>query len=396
MARKLPPLPYGRQEVDDDDVLTVSAVLREPFLTQGPRVAAFEERLAEVVGARHAVAFASGTAALHAAYAAAGIGPGRRVLTSPITFAATANAALYLGGEVTFADVDRETALLDLAAAEAAASDDVAVIAPVHLTGQMPDMEALAELAARRGWLVVEDAAHALGGRYRTRDGREHRVGACVHSAMCCFSFHPVKHITTGEGGAVTTNDEAFVRFLRRFRHHGTTSDPEELVGEAEGPWYYEQLELGMNYRITDVQCALGISQLRRLDDFLARRRAVAARYDRAFADVAGARPLAVPAGSRGAYHLYVIRVERGVRRALFLRLRAAGIGVQVHYIPVYRHPYYRRHGFADVSLPHAESYYAEAVSLPMYPGLTAADVDRVVGEVTRQLAEGRAAPTVV
>jgi UDP-4-amino-4,6-dideoxy-N-acetyl-beta-L-altrosamine transaminase len=379
-------IPYARQDVQDADVAAVAAALRDEFLTQGPKVAAFEEQLAAAVGARFAVAVSSGTAALHAAYAAAGVGPGRLVLTSPITFVATANASLYLGGGVAFADVDGKTVLLDPESAAAEAPPDTTVIAPVHFAGQAAPMEALAALAAARGWTVVEDAAHALGASYVTPDGREHRVGACAHSAMCCLSFHPVKHITTGEGGAVTTNSPALYARLKRFRSHGITREAVELTID-EGPWYYEQVELGYNYRLADFQCALGGAQLRRLDAYVGRRRAIAARYDALFRDAPGVRATEVPAWSRGSYHLYVVRVAASVRRRVFEGLRAAGIGVNVHYVPVYRQPYYRAHGFATLRLEQAEGYYREAISLPMYATLTDLEVDRVAAEVAARLA---------
>ena len=360
----------------------VGTALRDPMLTQGPRVAEFERQLAETVGARHAVSFNSGTAALHAAYFAAGVGPGRSILTSPITFAATTNASLYLGGGVHFADIDPETVLLSPAAVDEVDAGDIAVVAPVHFGGQVADVEALAATATRRGWLVVEDAAHALGASYSDRNGQRFKVGACAHSALCCFSFHPVKHVTTGEGGAVTTNDERLCQRLQSFRTHGITRDPARLE-RSEGPWYYEQHDLGFNYRLTDFQCALGISQLSRLEDFVARRRRIAARYDGALTNSA-ARPLKVPSRSRGSYHLYVIRVAAPERRRIFESLRASGIGVNVHYIPVYRHPYYRARGFRETVYEHAEAYYAQAITIPMFPGLTDSDIERVVREVKR------------
>ncbi len=381
-------IPYGRQEVTDADVAAVTRALRDPFLTQGPRVPEFEARLTEATGARYAVVFNSGTSALHGAYFAAGIGPGRSVLTSPITFAATANASLYLGGGVRFADVDADTILLDPDAARQASTADVAVLAPVHFGGQVADMDRLGRLAAERGWAIVEDGAHALGATYATSGGARYRVGECAHSTMCCFSFHPVKHVTTGEGGAVTTNDERCYRALLRFRTHGITRDPAEL-SRSEGPWYYEQQDLGFNYRLTDFQCALGISQLTRLPEFVERRRALAASYDAAFAGMRGVRPLASPRWSTGADHLYVIRVPASERRRIFEQLRAAGLGVNVHYIPVYRHPYYRRHGFQDLHLPRAEAYYAEAITLPLFPGLTDEQVKEIGAAVRNALGAG-------
>jgi UDP-4-amino-4,6-dideoxy-N-acetyl-beta-L-altrosamine transaminase len=387
-------IPYGRQDVSDDDVAAVVNALRAPLITQGPLIDAFEEQLAEIVGARFAVAVNSGTAALHAAYFAAGIQPGRSVLTTPITFAATANASLYLGGGVRFADVTTESGLLDPSRVEANSASDVKVLAPVHYCGHVAAMEELRTIAERRGWLVVEDAAHALGADFRGRDGRLHRVGSCSHSDMCCFSFHPVKHVTTGEGGAVTTNDPELYRRLRRFRTHGITRDPNELQHD-EGPWYYEQQDLGYNYRITDFQSALGSSQLRRLDNFVQRRREHAVRYNEAFAGIAGIRPIESPANSDGSYHLYVIRVAAEDRRGIFEDLRQAGIGVNVHYIPVYRHPYYRANGWAQERLPNAEALYASIISLPMFPDLTADERSYVVDSVIRAVSErgvGRAA----
>ncbi|MEO8633709.1 MAG: UDP-4-amino-4,6-dideoxy-N-acetyl-beta-L-altrosamine transaminase [Gemmatimonadales bacterium] len=369
-------LPYGRQTIAESDVRALCAAARADFLTQGPGVAAFEAALAKATGARFAVVLNSGTAALHAAYAAAGLGPDGVLLTTAMTFAGTSNAALYLGASVRFADVSPGTALLD----PDALPDDsrVRVLAPVHFAGQVADMERLATIAGERGWTIVEDACHALGAEYQTADGQWHAVGACRHSAMCCFSFHAVKHITTGEGGAVTTNDESCYHAMLRFRTHGITRDPAELTRD-EGPWYYEQQELGYNYRITDLQCALGLSQLKRLGTFVERRRALAARYDAAFAALPEVRPLTVPPHSRGSYHLYVVRVPAQLRRALFEELRALGIGVNVHYLPVYRHPYYQRHGFAGVHLAQAEQYYAETITLPLFPTMADTDVDRVV-----------------
>jgi perosamine synthetase len=384
-------IPYARQDISDEDIAAVVEALRAPLLTQGPLAERFEAEFAAAVGARYAVVFNSGTAALHGAYAAAGVGPGRGVITSPITFAATANCARYLGAPVRFADVDPSTILIDPAAVAAADPTDLGVVVPVHFGGQVADPEGLATLAAARKWIVIEDAAHALGASYGTSDGRTHRVGACAHSTMCCFSLHPVKHITTGEGGVVTTNDPVLAALLRRFRTHGITRDRNQLLHD-DGPWYYEQFELGFNYRLTDFQCALGSSQLRRLPEFVARRRDIARQYADRLRNVAGVRPIAAPAWSHGAYHLYVVRVSAAARRSLFDTLRAAGINANVHYIPVYRHPYYRATGFAGFALPHAESYYASGLSLPMYARLSDADVARVVGCIAEHVAHVRAA----
>lgn len=373
-------IPYGRQSIGDDDVLAVSAALRDPYLTQGPRIAEFERRLAEASGARFAVAVNSGTAALHAAYFAAGFGPGQTLLTTPITFVATANSALYLGGSVKFCDVDRGSISLDGAAVEAC-QDSINLVTPVYFGGHVANPERLHAVARARGWRIVEDAAHALGARYRSEDGKEYRVGSCAHSDLCCFSFHPVKHVTTGEGGAVTTNDEVMRDRLLLFRSHGITRDRAQLTDD-DGPWYYEQHALGFNYRLTDFQCALGLSQLAKLDGFVARRRAIAAMYDRLFEGHARIRVISEPANSVGSYHLYVIRVPADIRRSVYDALREADIGVNVHYIPVYRQPFYRANGFAGFALAEAESYYSEAITIPMYPDLTddqVASVARVV-----------------
>lgn len=378
-------IPYGRQELDEDDIAAVTAALRRPMLTQGPLIDEFEERFARAVGAKYAVAVNSGTAALHAAYFAADIGPGKSVLTSPITFVATGNASLYLGGKVEFVDVDPGVPLLTPEAIEGHRSRDVRAVVPVHMCGHVCDMEGVSAVARSRGWAVIEDAAHALGARYGLTNSSSYRVGACEHSDLCCFSFHPVKHITTGEGGAITTNDANLYGRLKLFRSHGITREPARMQ-RNDGPWYYEQHALGYNYRITDFQTALGISQLDRLSDFLVRRRRVAGRYDQAFSLDARVRPLLAPDWSESAYHLYIIRVPAEKRLQIFEALRSAGIGVNLHYIPVYQQPYYREHGFAGYALPNAERYYSEAITLPMYPGLTDKELDFVVAEVYRSL----------
>jgi UDP-4-amino-4,6-dideoxy-N-acetyl-beta-L-altrosamine transaminase len=381
-------LPYARQEITDGDVEAVAAALREDFLTQGPGVDRFEAGLARAVGARFAVAFSSGTAALHAAYAAAGVGPGAGVVTTPITFVATANAALYLGAPVRFADVDPRTALVDPDGVdEAASGGDLRVVVPVHFGGEVADVESIAAIAEARHLLVIEDAAHGLGASYRAADHQWHKVGSCHHSAMCCFSLHAVKQITTGEGGAVTTNDPSLDRALRRFRSHGISRDPSELE-RAEGPWWYEQRTLGYNYRLTDVQCALGSSQLRRLRTSVAKRIELDAWYRERLAGVPGVLPLEAPRWSRGAHHLFVVTVAPDRRRHVYESVAARGIGVNVHYIPVYRQPFYRRHGFDGFALPGAERYYAGALTLPLFPAMTREDVDRVADAVEAAVSE--------
>jgi perosamine synthetase len=380
-------IPYGKQQVDDEDIAAVAAALKLPMLTQGPLVEEFEERLAETVGAKYAVAVNSGTAALHAAYFAAGIRMGTAVLTSPITFVASANASLYLGGSVEFVDVDADLPIMTPDFASASERSDIRAIVPVHFGGHVCDMEGLSSLARSRQWYLIEDAAHALGARYRTSDKSEWAVGACAHSDMCCFSFHPVKHITTGEGGAVTTNDETLYRKMKLFRNHGLTREPAELEA-SDGPWYYEQHALGFNYRITDFQSALGISQLSRLGRFVERRRVIADRYDSAFSSSAEVTPLRAPDWSHSSYHLYVIRVPAAKRLNLFHALRDSGINVNVHYIPVYHQPYYRDRGFSSYRLSNAERYYAEAITIPMYPGLSDAELDLVSSAVLDNLRE--------
>ncbi|MHB1326846.1 MAG: UDP-4-amino-4,6-dideoxy-N-acetyl-beta-L-altrosamine transaminase [Gemmatimonadales bacterium] len=383
-------LPYGRHQVSDEDIAAVTEALRGSHITQGPLVDRFERALAEFTGAEYAVAFNSGTAALHAAYAAADIGPGRTVLTSPITFVATANASLYLGGRVAFADIDPTTGLIDPDSADDRAEPETAAVVPVHFGGEVAPVEALSAIALARDWVVIEDAAHAIGARYRAADGQEYRVGECAHSAMCCFSFHPVKQMTTGEGGAVTTNDQALYRRLKRFRTHGITREPTEL-GAAEGPWYYEQHELGFNYRLTDFQSALGISQLARLPEWVERRRLVAAWYESRLDGIDGVTPLARPAASNGAHHLFVVRVPPDRRRRIYDELVRQGIGANVHYIPVYHQPFYRERGFGRTSLAGAESYYASALTLPLFPAMTESDVDRVVAVLASAIPAGTA-----
>ena len=381
-------LPYARQEISDADIDAVVNALRAALITQGPTAARFEKALAEFVGAEYAVVFNSCTAALHAAYAAAGVGPGTSVLTSPNTFVASANASLYLGGSVRFTDIDPDTGLMDADDVDERAESSVRVIAPVHFGGEVAPIEAIAAVAEARGWKVVEDAAHAIGASYHTSDGRDHRVGSCAHSDLCCFSFHPAKQLTTGEGGAVTTNDAGHYEKLKRFRTHGITRDASVMTGH-DGPWYYEQLELGYNYRLTDFQCALGLSQLERLPGWLEARARIAGWYDARIATVPGVAHLTRPRWSRGAHHLYVVRVDPARRHAAYDALLAAGIGANVHYIPVYRQPYYQQHGFAKTVRPGAEEYYASALTLPLFPSMTETEVDRVVGVLSQAVSSG-------
>ena len=375
-------LPYARQEITDADVAAVAAALREPFITQGPTIERFERAVAERVGARHCVAFSSGTAALHGAAFAAGVGPGDEIISSPITFAASTNCGLYLGADARFVEIDPATWNLDTAAAAAAVGPRTKAIVPVSFAGLPVDLAPLD--AVRDRVTVIEDGCHALGGH---RDGRW--VGGPGGADITIFSLHPAKVITTGEGGLATTEDDALAERLRLFRTHGITKQGVS-PGEHEGGWYYEMQALGFNYRITDVQCALGLSQLERLDEWVARRNEIAALYRELLADEERiALPPAAPAGSLHGHHLFVVHVRTGAaaRLSTFEALREAGLGVQVHYIPVYRLPYYRDVlGVPQDACPHAEDYYWGAISIPMYPSLTDADVHRVVDDLQRAL----------
>lgn len=378
-----PFLPYSRQSIDDDDVAAVAAALRGEYLTTGPLVGEFERALAAAVGAADAVAFANGTAALHAACFAAGVGAGDETVTSPISFAASANCAAFLGATPRFADVDPGTVNIDPAAVANAMTPRVRAVVPVHFAGLPCDIAAVRDAAP--GATIIEDAAHALG----ALDAGGVPVGACRHSSMTVFSFHPVKSITTAEGGAVTTNDPDLAARMRRFRHHGMVRDQPLLEAPDEGAWYHEMHDLGFNYRITDVQCALGISQLRKLDRFVAARTEIAGVYSERLAGLGSViRPAAATPPARHAYHLYTIRVPAAARRRVFDALRDAGIGANVHYLPIYRHPWYRKtYGYEPGLCPNAEAYYAQTISIPIFPGMTPADVERVARCLERALA---------
>ncbi|PWV63308.1 UDP-4-amino-4,6-dideoxy-N-acetyl-beta-L-altrosamine transaminase [Plasticicumulans acidivorans] len=382
-------IPYGRQQIDADDIAAVSAVLASDFLTQGPAVPRFEAAVAARCGAAHAVAASSATAALWLAYRALGLGPGDELWTSPITFVATATAAHHCGASVDFIDIDPATGNLcpqRLAEQLARAEHDGClpqIVAPVHFAGQPCDMPALAALAARYGFRLVEDAAHAIGARW---DGVP--IGAGRWSDITVFSFHPVKLITTGEGGMALCNDAALAARMRALRSHGVSREPADWQAGGEGAWYYEQLDAGWNFRLTDLQAALGSSQLLKLDDFLGRRRALAARYDRLLAGLPLRRPWLDPR-AESAWHLYVVQLaDAPTRRHVFDALRAAGIGVNVHYIPVYRQPLWRTLGGHDGLCPRAEAFYAGALSLPLHPGLSEAEQDYVVARLGAALEE--------
>lgn len=372
-------IPYGRQSISEEDIQEVVKVLRSDYLTTGPTVTEFECQVAEYVGAKYAVAVSNGTAALHIACLAAGIGKGDEVITSPITFAASANCVLYCGGTPVFADIKSDTYNIDPAEIERKITPRTKAIIPVHYTGQPCEMDVILEIAKKNNLIVIEDGAQVISGVYKGK-----KVGA--FSDMTTFSFHPVKPLTTGEGGMVTTNDKELYEKLKLFHTHGITRE-ETLMQGNDGPWYYEQLELGYNYRITDIQCALGLSQLKRLDEFARQRRKLAARYDMGFE---GVETIVTPyqhPDCLSSYHLYMIRVDAGIRKQVFEELRKVGIGVNVHYIPVYKHPYYQKNGYKDIYCPNAEKFYEEAITLPLFADMTEEQVDYVV-EKTIEIVE--------
>jgi UDP-4-amino-4,6-dideoxy-N-acetyl-beta-L-altrosamine transaminase len=375
-------IPYGCQQIEPDDCEAVLAALNSPHLTQGPLVAEFEAGFAGFVGARFAVAVSNGTAALHLACLALGFGERSRVLVAGNSFAASANCVRYCGGSVEFVDLDPATLCLDLNALErkvnAAPAGTYHGIVAVDYAGYPCDLERLRAIAAPRGIRVIEDACHAPGAAYRAKNGQRVRSGSCVHADAAVFSFHPVKHLTTGEGGMVTTNDPELARKFRLLRTHGITKTPSEFVNPADGPWYMEMQELGFNYRIPDLLCALGLSQLRKLDRNLARRREIAAIYQRELSDLPLGLP-ELPEGVDHAYHLYVVRTPR--RNDLYHFLKEKRIFCQVHYVPIYRHPYYERIQ-GRLALPENDRFYSEALSLPMFHGLTEGDQARVIREV--------------
>jgi perosamine synthetase len=377
-------IPYGRQWIQEDDVEAVVKVLRSDWLTTGPVVDQFEADLAEKLGARYAVVVSSGTAALHLACLAAGVGPGDLVISSPNTFAASTNCVLYCGARPAFADMDPRTYNLDPDAllsflSRSKTDGKVKAVIPVHFAGQPCDMERISRASREAHLVIIEDACHALGARWQDSQGEWHRVGSCSHSDMAVLSFHPVKHITTGEGGAIMTNRPELHAKLKQLRNHGISKDLS--LNDGNDPWYYELCDLGFNYRLTDFQCALGISQLPKLDGWVERRREIAATYDQLLGQLEN---VMIPYQSKNtcsSYHLYVIQVPS--RRRVFENLRMNGIGVQVHYVPVHLHPVYRdRFAFRPGDFPVAENYYGHAISLPIFPRMSDADTLRVVHEV--------------
>ena len=395
-------LPYGHHFVEEDDVAAVAEVLRGEFLTTGPAVTAFERALAEAVNAPDAVVCSSGTAALHLAAMSVGLGPGDAAVVPAITFLATANAVRLTGAEVVFADVDPDTGLMGAnhvaAAIGTAGGLRVRAVFPVHFAGQPAPLEEIAALARAHDLAIVEDACHALGSTYETEDGAPARVGQAAHGGLAAFSFHPVKTIAMGEGGALTGQDRALLARARRLRNHGMTRDPAAFTEHAlafgtdgaANPWHYEMPEPGLNYRASDIHCALGLSQLGKLEQLVARRRALAVAYDERLAVLAPlVRPLGRRSGCTPAWHLYVALIDFAAagtsRRRVMGALRAEGIGSQVHYIPVHLQPYYRRrHG--ERALPGAMAYFERCLSLPLFPAMADGDVDRVVDALARAL----------
>ena len=383
-------IPYGRQDITQADIDAVVGVLQSDFLTQGPMVPRFEQGVARHVGAEHALAVNSATSALHIACLALGLGPGDRLWTSPVTFVASANCGLYCGAEVDFVDIDPRTYNLCPKALEAklqqAERDGTLpkVVVPVHLCGQPCDMQAIHALAKRYGFRVIEDASHAIGGKYQGEF-----IGNCRYSDITVFSFHPVKIITTAEGGMALTNDASLAECMALLRSHGITREPSKMTHESDGPWYYQQIDLGFNYRMTELQAALGVTQLERLDRYVARRHELARRYDQLLAGLPVTTPWQHPDSYSG-LHLYVIRLQletlRSSHRQVFESLREQGIGVNLHYIPVHTQPYYQRMGFQAGDFPEAERYYREAISLPMFQTMTEQQQDEVIAALHKAI----------
>jgi UDP-4-amino-4,6-dideoxy-N-acetyl-beta-L-altrosamine transaminase len=377
-------IPYAKQYLDDDDIKAVVEVLKGDYLTTGPYINQFESEFALKVGAKYAVAVSSGTAALHIAYLAADLKPYDEVITTPMTFAATANAALYVGAQPVFADIDGQTYNIDVKEIESHLTPQAKAIVPVHYTGLPCEMGEICDIAKLHNLVVIEDACHALGAKYK-----DTVIGDCTYSDMTVFSFHPVKHITTGEGGMITTNSESLYHKLIKLRSHGITRDSRSFKEPSHGDWYYEMQDLGFNYRLTDIQAALGISQLKKLDSFVARRRQIVDRYNKAFQELPVELP-SEPEGYYSSYHLYVIRLRKEskkTRKDLYSKLKAKGIHTQVHYLPVHTMPYYQEnlgHKWGDY--PVAEDHYSRVLSLPLYPSMTDVDVDYVISCVKEVL----------
>ncbi len=379
-------IPYGKQYIDSSDIKEVVNVLRSDWITQGSKVAEFEERLARYCGARYAVCVSSGTAALHIACLAGGIEKGDEVITSPITFVASANCILYCGAKPVFADIQADTANIDPEEIKKKITSKTKAIIPVHFAGLPCDMKRIFDIAKKNNLIVIEDACHALGAEYRIRD-KWAKVGNCGYSDMSVFSFHPVKHITTGEGGAITTNNRRLYEKLKALRSHGIYKDART---KKQGSWFYEMRDLGFNYRITDFQCALGLSQLRKISQFIRKRISIAGNYNGAFEDIQDYITLPTYSNSNKthAWHLYLVHLQldrlKCSRKKIFSELRQKKIGVQVHYIPVYRQPFYRKRNYSKKGFSHAEKYYRDCISLPIYVDLDSKSQEYTISSVRK------------
>jgi UDP-4-amino-4,6-dideoxy-N-acetyl-beta-L-altrosamine transaminase len=380
-------IPYGRQDISEEDIAAVVAVLRSDWMTQGPAIERFERAILDTTGCKHAVAVANATAALHLSMIALDLGPGDILWTSPNTFVATANAALYCGAVVDFVDIDPDTYCMSISSLREKLENAVAegkklpkVVAPVHFAGQCCGMREIRDLSRQYGFRIVEDASHAIGADYLGQ-----KVGNCAYSDICVFSFHPVKIVTTGEGGAVTTNNPDLARRVRELRSHGTTRDQARMKDVSDGPWFYQMIDLGFNYRMTDMQAALGTSQMSRLAGFVARRRELADRYRKKLDGLSIVLPAQSPEG-KSAFHLYPVQVLAAHRRGIYDAMRSDGIGVNVHYIPVHTQPVYHKLGFRPGQFPNAERYYSRALSLPMFSKMSEDEQDTVVDALARIL----------
>ena len=389
-------LPYGRQWIDEKDIEEVVKVLKSDWITQGSKVSEFEKELAKYCGAKYAMVFSSGTAALHAAYFVMGIKEGDEIITSPITFLSTANAALFLHARPVFVDIEEDTGNINPDLIEKAITRKTRAIVPVDYGGHPVDLEKIARIAKKHNLAIIEDACHALGAEYRCESQLDRwiKVGSCAHSDMTVFSFHPVKSITTGEGGAVLTNNEEYYKKLVMFRQHGVTKDKAEFkidLGSIPGDWYYEMQLLGYNYRLTDMQCALGISQLKKLDKFIQRRREIAEIYKEAFKDNDFFDLPVERHYAKSSWHLYPIKLKskyKGKKGKIFTKLRKKGLGVQVHYIPIYWQPYYQRLGYKKGICPYAEEFYRRQISIPLYQSMEREDVEYVIDTILKVFKE--------